>query len=561
MELPKRKFMNLSIKSRLYLLAILPIVLTSLLIMLMTYKETNALNQAQMDMTRTQMMEMKRVELKSYLDIVSSELEHLEKQGKSIDEVLETLKPIQFADTGYLFGFQSNGVRILQGNTNDIGNNMWNAKDKRGNYLIQDIITAAKNKSGYSTYYYPKLNETIALPKLAYSVYFSTWDLIVGTGFYTDDVDAVIADMKALSDEQLAQSMKAIVLFTLVIVAVVAMIGFYINRSIMAPIQKFDESIRSFASGDADLTARMPEFTVPEFNQLSHNFNLFVNSLHQIISNVSLVSQDVVAETTRMSERSAQVNAVVTNQRSETEQIATAMTELTTSSHEISANAEQAANSAQDADNNAQVAMQTVNEASESVKTLAAELDEASDVISKLEGDVQNIASTLSVIQDIAEQTNLLALNAAIEAARAGEQGRGFAVVADEVRKLASRTQESTAQIHQRIEALKSGSDSAVQVMAASKNFSTLTVTKAVAASESLSQILVSVNTIMEMNSLIATATQEQSLVGQEISERIVSVSDQSSESADLASQNRSGGIVLNQKANELSELVERFTL
>lgn len=561
MELPERKVMNLSIKSRLYLLAILPIVLTSLLIMLMTYKETNALNQAQMDMTRAQMMEMKRVELKSYLDIVSSELEHLEKQGKSIDEVLETLKPIQFADTGYLFGFQSNGVRILQGNTNDIGNNMWNAKDKRGNYLIQDIITAAKNKSGYSTYYYPKLNETVALPKLAYSVYFPAWDLIVGTGFYTDDVDAVIADMKALSDEQLAQSMKAIVLFTLVIVAVVAMIGFYINRSIMAPIQKFDESIRSFASGDADLTARMPEFTVPEFNQLSHNFNLFVNSLHQIISNVSLVSQDVVAETTRMSERSAQVNAVVTNQRSETEQIATAMTELTTSSHEISANAEQAANSAQNADNNAQVAMQTVNEASESVKTLAAELDEASDVISKLEGDVQNIASTLSVIQDIAEQTNLLALNAAIEAARAGEQGRGFAVVADEVRKLASRTQESTAQIHQRIEALKSGSDSAVQVMAASKNFSTLTVTKAVAASESLSQILVSVNTIMEMNSLIATATQEQSLVGQEISERIVSVSDQSLESADLASQNRSGGIVLNQKANELSELVERFTL
>ncbi|RYU53652.1 methyl-accepting chemotaxis protein [Aliivibrio finisterrensis] len=553
--------MNLSIKARLYLLAILPIVLTSLLIMAMTYKEARSLNQAQVDMTRSQMMQMKRVELKSYLDIVSSELKHFAEQDKTKEEVLESLKPVQFADTGYLFGFTSNGVRILQGNTNDIGNNMWNMKDKRGNYFIQDIITAAKKSSGYSTYYYPKLNETVALPKLAYSVYFSKWDLIVGTGFYTDDVDAVINNMKALSDKQLSESMQVIVLFTLVIIAVVTILGSLINKSIMTPIQQFDASIKSFASGDADLTARMPHFTVSEFNQLSTNFNLFVKSLHEIITNVSHVSRDVVAETTNMSERSSQVNAVVINQRSETEQIATAMTELTTSSHEISSNAEQAANSAQDADNNAQVAMQTVNEASESVKTLAAELDEASNVISKLEGDVQNIASTLSVIQDIAEQTNLLALNAAIEAARAGEQGRGFAVVADEVRKLASRTQESTAQIHQRIEALKSGSDSAVQVMESSKNFSTLTVNKAVAASESLGHILVSVNTIMEMNSLIATATQEQSIVGQEISERIVSVSDQSSESAELASQNRAGGILLNQKANELSELVARFTL
>ncbi|GEK15856.1 hypothetical protein AFI02nite_38920 [Aliivibrio fischeri] len=134
-------------------------------------------------------------------------------------------------------------------------------------------------------------------------------------------------------------------------------------------------------------------------------------------------------------------------------------------------------------------------------------------------------------------------------------------MVADEVRKLESSTQDSTAQIHQRIEALKSGSDSAVQVMTASKNFSLLTVSKAEAASEALNEILASVNTITEMNLLIATATQEQSIVGQEISERIISVSDQSYESAELANQNREGGALLNKKANALVEIVDRFTL
>ncbi|WP_375321912.1 methyl-accepting chemotaxis protein [Aliivibrio logei] len=552
--------MNLSIKVRLYLLAILPIVLTSVLIMAITYKETKALHQAKMDMTRSQMMEMKRTELKSYMEIISSELKHLSENETKESDIYELLSSITFdGPYSYIMGFKPNGLRVI--GPNGVGENVWELQDKKGNYLIQNLIRAAKNGSGYTEYFFPKPNTNIPLAKLTYSIYVPQFDLIVGTGFYTDDIDAALNDMKMLSDDKLSQSMRTIMIFTLIIVVVVAVLGFVINRSIISPIRLFDESIRSFASGDADLTAKMPDFTAPEFNQLSKNFNLFVASLHQIISNVSVVSQDVMAETISVSERSDKVNTVVMNQRSKTEQIATAMTELTTSSHDISLNAELAASSAQDADNHAQVAMRTVNEASESVKTLASELDEASHVISKLEEDVQNIASSLSVIQGIAEQTNLLALNAAIEAARAGEQGRGFAVVADEVRQLASSTQDSTAKIHQRIEALKSGSDSAVQVMAASKNFSLLTVSKAEAASEVLNEILVSVNTITEMNLLIATATQEQSIVGQEISELIVSISDQSSESAELAEHNRAGGVLLNKKANTLVDIVDRFTL
>jgi len=183
----------------------------------------------------------------------------------------------------------------------------------------------------------------------------------------------------------------------------------------------------------------------------------------------------------------------------------------------------------------------------------------ASDVITRLEGDVQNISTALGVIQDIAEQTNLLALNAAIEAARAGDQGRGFAVVADEVRKLASRTQESTGDIHLMIEKLKAASDNAVSAMSSSQKRGEATVSQAKAAAKALIEIQRFIGTIMDMNALIATATEEQSLVGQEISQRIVVISEQSLQSAELANDNRSGSETLTGRATELYDLVSRF--
>ncbi|ADT89198.1 cache domain-containing protein [Vibrio sp. Vb2880] len=551
--------MSLTIRHRLYILSIVPLLIIAISMMYLTFTETQSLSKTQMANTREAMMDMKKAELKAYLQIAESALTPLKNRQASREEALTILQEIAFGKNGYLFGYDSQGNRVLLGKgQTGLGDNFMDLKDSQGNYLVRDLIKNAKS-GDFTTYYFPKPGESQPLPKLSYSVYLPQWDLIIGTGFYTDDVDAEIAEMEALASEKLTHSLWTLTTVSVVILVLVGIVAMFINRSILHPLRLFDQSIRSFASGDADLTARMERFSVPEFAQLSDNFNAFVASLQDIIKRVNLVGQQVVDETNSMTQRATQVDDLASGQREETEQVATAMTEMTTTAHEISNNASQAAQSAKEADDNAKEAHSIVDTAARSVQSLAEEVAEASSVISKLESDVKNISTSLAVIQDIAEQTNLLALNAAIEAARAGDQGRGFAVVADEVRKLASRTQDSTGEIHAMIEQLKAASDAAVRAMDSSQNRSVSTVQEANAAAKALEQIQQSIGTIMDMNSLIATATEEQSLVGQEISQRIVVISDQSSQSADLANENRQGSQGLNGRAHELYDLVARF--
>ncbi|MGR3169449.1 methyl-accepting chemotaxis protein [Vibrio vulnificus] len=553
--------MNLTIRKRLYILSIVPVLSIALGMMWFTYLKTTNFNEQQVEITRDNMMRMKKEELKNYIQMAKSAVQPLLDRNASLEEALPTLRLLEYGGSGYVFGYDSKGTRIVVGKSNQgIGENFINMQDQKGNYLIKDLINNAKTGE-FTTYYFPKPGQSTPLPKLSYSIYIPQWDLTLGTGFYTDDIDVLIKQMEESAHQALENTLTSIGLFCIAIAILVGIVAVFINRSIMRPLEIFDGSIRSFASGDADLTARMEDFSVPEFKQLSRNFNQFVGSLQNIIRSVTDVGQDVVSETDNMSRRAAEVDRLASGQREETEQVATAMTEMTTTATEISSNANQAAQAARYAEENAHEAQTIVNSAASSVRELAGEVSKANDVISRLEGDVKNISSSLEVIQDIAEQTNLLALNAAIEAARAGEQGRGFAVVADEVRKLASRTQDSTGEIHQMINQLKAASDAAVKAMDASQARGESTVEEANAAAAALLKIIDSIGTIMDMNSLIATATEEQSIVGQEISERIVVISDQSSQSADLANQNRMGSQSLNKKAHQLSDLVGRFTV
>ena len=349
---------------------------------------------------------------------------------------------------------------------------------------------------------------------------------------------------------------KIIMFFSIVVAFVIARVTLI---GITRPLARVNNMLNIVASGD--LSLKLDESGNDEFAQLSRNCNLLIDSLRNLIESIVNRSAQLAAAAEQTSAVTAQSTTAIEEQRNQVEQAATATTEMSSTSQSVLSSANDALSEIKHADEEAERVKGISARNRQTIELLASEVDSASQVINQLQQDSASIGGILDVIRGIAEQTNLLALNAAIEAARAGEQGRGFAVVADEVRTLASRTQESTSEIQTMIEALQTGAGKAVTVMDAGKSKASECVTQSEEADQALEIITHAVHEAFDRSSQIATAAEEQSVVAHEISENLESIVTIAEQTTAGSQQTATSSSEVARLAEELQQSVQEFKL
>ncbi|MFV3325979.1 methyl-accepting chemotaxis protein [Pseudomonas sp. NY15372] len=465
-------------------------------------------------------------------------------------QALQTVRSLRYDKDDY-FWINDLAPRMVMHPTNPKldGQDLSGIRDPDGFAVFNEMASLARSQgAGPVDYRWPKPGASEPVAKTSYIQLFKPWGWIIGSGVYVDDVQA-----------EFTRQVRDASLVGLGIALLMALLVVLIARSIARPLQEAVQAMATIASGESDLTRRLDTHGRDEVTRLGEHFNRFNGKLQGVVGQLQGAAHALARSAGHVGDNAGQAQARSAQQSLQMDQVATAVNEVTYAVQDVAKTAEQAASEMQAAQRQVDHGQQAIHGSLQQIDRLSSTIDQAVQVIGELAGHSTRIGGVLEVIRSIAEQTNLLALNAAIEAARAGEQGRGFAVVADEVRLLAQRTAQSTAEIQAMIEHLQGQSEAAVRAIGTSSEASRQTVEQAREAGTSLDAISQALHNLTALNASIASATLQQAHVVEEINRNVLETAGLSQQTADAARQSSDAGASLARLSEELEQLLHQF--
>ncbi len=560
--------MSLKMKHKLILLGIVPCILIVVVLLTLVSSRMERVVEDDMLVLRDTLLEAKKTELRHSLDIAMSLAKpyyDASEAGSDIEkqQAIALLKQLQYGKDGYFFGYDGASVRIFSGSGSaKIGESFRDYKDVNGVLLINELVKAGQTGGGFVTYHFPRPGEnTTAYPKLSYALWLEKWNLMIGSGFYIDDIDEAVAKAQAISQKQIHRTLMLIFVVTAIILAGVLALAMVTTKKMLQPINALAKSLRDIASGGGDLTRRITRQNDDELGEVTQAFNAFADTIHKLVSHIHELTGALSKVSRSVASNTKDTFQTLDRQRVQTLQVASAINEMAASAQEVARSTQDAASAANSAELSSKNAENTAAQSIKHINELSSEVRLNTEGLEELQTNVHGISSVLDVIRGIAEQTNLLALNASIEAARAGEQGRGFAVVADEVRALAARTQSSTREIQEMISRLQASTTNASESIKRSLAKGDSSVKLVGATAEVLKAIDFQVSTISERSLQIATAAEEQTQVIESINKNMHQIADATESANKSASQSQVLGGDLEKIGEQLEQLVAQFKL
>ncbi|MEO9275746.1 methyl-accepting chemotaxis protein [Marinomonas sp. 5E14-1] len=465
---------------------------------------------------------------------------------------METIKDTRYSEVEYFWINDYSATMVMHGaNASLNGKNLSGLKDPNGKKLFSEFVRVVKaQNAGFVDYLWPKPGSEEPVEKISYVQGFEPWGWIIGSGIYLDNVDA-----------QFNKEVIKLSIIGGVIILAALFISFLIMRSILLPIGQIRLAMENISHGDGDLTARLPEAGNDQLTKIAAHYNTFVNRLSGTLTKAVTLNQEVENKSQGLKTVASKTKAITQEREGMFAQMTDTIKEVDSFKDEVIETTQSTITSAQDTANRTQTGQESIKQTVESLDKLSNELELGLKTVVQLAEQSQTIGSVLDVISAISEQTNLLALNAAIEAARAGEQGRGFAVVADEVRGLASRTQASTDEIQAMINTLQDGAKEAESRITESHQQSQKTTEEMSRTSQYLQEIANSVNDINTASNTVIQSVSMQSDAVQRLNDLNTKVAELSAQASMQVQKNNQTSEALAETSKETRKVMSTFKL